>query len=341
MYRDIKIFSGSAHPELAQAICARIGIPLGQSHIVRFSNENILVQIDENVREADVFVVQPSCAPVSDGIIELLITIDALKYASAQRITAVIPYFPYARSDKKDRPRISITARLMADLLQAAGADRVLTMDLHSPQVQGFFRIPVDQLLAAPLVCDYLAATHDLRDYVLVAGDIGEAKGIEAYAHRLHLPVAIVDKRRHGDDESPRAMHVIGEVAGKTALIVDDEIASAGTVIEAARILTEKGAATIAAAAVHGVLSGHAIERLLPVADSLAPGHRFTPNSPGKAYQATHDPLCCSALCHGDSGHPQRRQRVGVIPLVLRTTNPLPVVCLDIMWLAACKQVTD
>ncbi len=276
MYRDIKIFSGSAHPALAQAICAHIGIPLGLSHVVRFSNENLLVQIDENVREADVFVVQTSCPPVSDGIIELLMTIDALKYASAQRITAVLPYFPYARSDKKDRPRISITARLMADLLQTAGAHRALTMDLHSPQVQGFFRMPVDQLLAAPLICDYLATTHDLREYVLVAGDIGEAKGIEAYANRLHLPVAIVDKRRYGDDERPRAVHIIGEVAGKTALIVDDEIASAGTVIEAARILTEHGAAAIEAAAVHGVLSGRAVERLaqspirrLLVTDSL------------------------------------------------------------------------
>jgi ribose-phosphate pyrophosphokinase len=263
VYRDIKIFSGSAHPELAKAICSHIGLPLGRSSVIRFSNENMLVQIEENVREADVFVVQPSCAPVSDGIIELLITIDALKHASAQRITAVIPYFPYARSDKKDRPRISITARLMADLLQTAGANRVLTMDLHSPQVQGFFRIPVDQLLAAPIICDYLAANKDLRDYVLVAGDIGEAKGVEAYAHRLHLPVAIVDKRRYGDDESPRAVNVMGEVEGKTALIVDDEIASAGTVIEAARFLAEKKAAAIEAAAVHGILSGRAIERLV------------------------------------------------------------------------------
>lgn len=263
MHRDIKIFSGSAHPELAQAICSHIGLPLGRSCVIRFSNENMLVQIEENVREVDVFVVQPSCPPVSDGIIELLITIDALKHASAQRITAVIPYFPYARSDKKDRPRISITARLMADLLQMAGANRVLTLDLHSPQVQGFFRIPVDQLLAAPIICDYLAANKDLRNYVLVAGDIGEAKGVEAYAHRLHLPVAIVDKRRYGDDESPRAVNLIGEVAGKTALIVDDEIASAGTVLEAARFLAEKQAVAIEAAAVHGILSGRAIERLV------------------------------------------------------------------------------
>lgn len=262
MYRDIKIFSGSAHPALGQAICTHLGLPLGRSRLVRFSNENMLVQIEENVREADVFVVQPSCPPVSDGLVELLITLDALKHASAGRITAVLPYFPYARSDKKDRPRISITARLMADLLQTAGANRVLTMDLHSPQVQGFFRIPVDQLLAAPIICDYLVATKNLRDYVIVAGDIGEAKGAEVYAHRLRLPLAIVDKRRDGDDEQPKAVHLIGDVADKTALIVDDEIASAGTVIEAARFVATRGAAAIEAAAVHGILSGRAIERL-------------------------------------------------------------------------------
>jgi ribose-phosphate pyrophosphokinase len=222
----------------------------------------MLVQIEENVREADVFVVQPSCPPVSDGLVELLITLDALKHASAGRITAVLPYFPYARSDKKDRPRISITARLMADLLQTAGANRVLTMDLHSPQVQGFFRIPVDQLLAAPIICDYLVATKNLRDYVIVAGDIGEAKGAEVYAHRLRLPLAIVDKRRDGDNEQPKAVHLIGDVTDKTALIVDDEIASAGTVIEAARFVATRGAAAIEAAAVHGILSGRAIERL-------------------------------------------------------------------------------
>ena len=156
--------------------------------MVRFSNENMLVQIEENVREADVFVIQPSCTPVSDGILELLITIDALKHASAGRITAVLPYFPYARSDKKDRPRISITARLMADLLQTAGADRVVTMDLHSPQVQGFFRIPADQLQAAPILCDYLRSSRDLTNYVLVAGDVGESKEVGNYANRLNLP---------------------------------------------------------------------------------------------------------------------------------------------------------
>jgi ribose-phosphate pyrophosphokinase len=222
----------------------------------------MMVQIEENVREADVFVIQPSCAPVSDGIMELLITIDALRHASARRVTAVLPYFPYVRSDKKDQPRISITARLMADLVQTAGANRVLTMDLHSPQVQGFFRIPVDQLLAAPIICDHLAATRNLADCVLLAGDIGEAKGIGRYANRLNLPVAIVDKRREGDDEQPKAVHLIGSVRGKTALIVDDEIASGATVLEAARFAIEHGAVAVEVAAVHAILSGRATERL-------------------------------------------------------------------------------
>jgi len=193
---------------------------------------------------------------------ELLIIIDTLKHASARRITAVLPYFPYARSDKKDRPRISITARLMADLLEAAGADRVLTMNLHSPQVQGFFRIPVDHLNATPLVCNHLRATSELDDAVLIASDVGEAKDLAEYANRLKLPMAIIDKRRHDDSESPVAVGLIGDVAGKAALIIDDEIASGGTMIEAARFLQRSGATRIEAAAVHPVLSGQAVERL-------------------------------------------------------------------------------
>src|SRR5215813_6379579 len=220
MVGAVKVISGTAHPELAKDICECLGTDLCRTTVVRFSNENMLVQIDENVREADVFVIQPSCPPVSDGIIELLMTIVALKHASAGRITAVLPYFPYTRSDKKDRPRISITARLVADLLQTAGANRVLTMNLHSPQVQGFFRIPADQLQAAPILCDYLRETRDLTNHVLVAGDVGESKEAGEYATRLDLPIAIVDKRRYGDDESPRATHLIGDVKGKIALIV-------------------------------------------------------------------------------------------------------------------------
>jgi ribose-phosphate pyrophosphokinase len=262
MQGDIKVIGGSAHPELARDICKHLGIELTATDVRRFSNENMLVQIQENVREQDVFVIQPSCAPVSDGLVELLITIDALKHASASRITAVVPYFPYARSDKKDRPRISITARLMADLLETAGANRVLTMNLHSPQVQGFFRIPVDQLSGEPILCDYLARHRDLENAVLVAGDVGEAKDLGRYASRLDLPLAIVDKRRDDDEEAPRATNLIGDVEGKLALIVDDEVASGGTLIEAARFVLERGATAVEAAVVHAVLSGRATRRI-------------------------------------------------------------------------------
>jgi ribose-phosphate pyrophosphokinase len=262
MIGAVKVISGSAHPELARDICEHLGSDLCRSTVMRFSNENMLVQIEENVREADVFVIQPSCPPVSDGIIELLMTIDALRHASAGRITAVLPYFPYVRSDKKDRPRVSITARLMVDLLETAGANRVLTMNLHSPQVQGFFRIPADQLQAAPILCDYLRQSRDLTNYVLVAGDVGESKEVGRYANRLDLPIAIVDKRRYGDDEDARATNLIGDVEGKVALIVDDEVASGGTLMEAARFVLERGAVAVKACAVHPVLSGRAIERI-------------------------------------------------------------------------------
>ncbi len=261
MYTKLKVFSGSAHPELAREICNELQIPMGRSEVVRFANENMMVKILENVRGADVFVVQPSASPVSEGIVELLIMLDALKHASAGRITAVVPYFPYVRSDKKDKPRISIAARLMADLIQTAGADRVLTMDLHSPQIQGFFHIPVDQLIAAPIMCDYLLQ-RDLSDTVLVASDFGEAKELGRYANRLNLPIAIIDKRREADDDRAIATNLIGDVHGKVALLVDDEVASAGTLVEACNFLVKSGAKAVDAAAVHPVLCGPAIERL-------------------------------------------------------------------------------
>lgn len=261
MQGNIRVFSGSAHPIFSRRVCDELGLPLGQSKCVHFSNQNMLVQIEDNVREDDVFFIQSSCPPVSDGILEMLITIDALKHASAGRITAVIPYFPYSRSDKKDRPRVSITARLMADLIETAGADRVLTMDLHAPQIEGFFRIPVDQLIAAPLLCRHLAQ-KSLADHVVVASDIGEAKDIERYANRLDLPVAIIDKRRYADDDKAVARQLVGDVEGKTALIIDDEIASGGTLIEAANFCLSRGARAVRAAAVHGVFSGSALERI-------------------------------------------------------------------------------
>src|SRR5215510_13600285 len=187
----LKVFGGSSHPELAKQICDVLGLPLGQMHTVRFSNENLKVKIDENVREHDVFVVQTATPPLSEHILELFILLDALKHSSARRVTAVLPYFPYARSDKKDEPRISITARLMADLLATAGADRVLTLDLHSPQIQGFFSMPADQLTAVPVLCKRLAA-DGLEDAVIVAADVGEAKDAGRFARLLGLPIAII-----------------------------------------------------------------------------------------------------------------------------------------------------
>lgn len=261
MEARLKVFSGSSHPTLAKEICRHLGIELGKSHTVRFSNENLMVQIDENVRECDVFVVQTSCPPVHANFFELLMMIDALKSASASRITAVMPYIPYIRSDKKDRPRISITAKLVARLLETAGADRVLTMDLHTPQAHGFFDIPVDQLMGAGPVSDRLKK-EDLSDYILVAADVGEAKDIGRYANRLDLQFAIIDKRRVGDNTKPQAVHLIGDVKDKTALIVDDEIASGGTLIAASEFLRQHGATNVIAAATHPVFSDGAIERL-------------------------------------------------------------------------------
>lgn len=257
----LKVFAGSSHPELASSICNFLDTPVGMSEIIRFSNENLMVKINENVRGADVFVIQTSAPPVNEGLIEMLITIDALKHASAGRVTAVIPYFPYVRSDKKDKPRISITARLVADLLQTAGADRVVTMDLHAPQIQGFFRIPVDHLQGFPLITDHLK-TEDLVDRVLVAGDAGEAKEVGRFANRLHLPMAIIDKRRYDDSEKAKAAHLIGEIAGKHAIIVDDEVATGGTLVEAAGFLLKEGALSVTAAFTHAVLSGPAVSRL-------------------------------------------------------------------------------
>jgi ribose-phosphate pyrophosphokinase len=281
MHGNLRIFAASSHPSLAQNIAGHLGMEISPSEVVRFANENLMIKIHENVRECDVFVVQTSSPPVSDGIIELLIMIDALRSASAARITAVMPYFPYCRSDKKDRPRISIAARLMADLLQTAGADRVLTMDLHSPQIQGFFRIPCDNLQAAPIICDYFK-NRDLSEYILVAADAGEAKELGRYANRLHLPFAIIDKRRYGDDDRAHAQNLIGEVEGKHCLIVDDEIATGGTLIEATNFLVLQGALSVRATATHPVLAGPAMDRIresplceVVVCDSIPVRHKL------------------------------------------------------------------
>ena len=261
MNEEMKVFSGSSHPAFAKSICEYLEIPLGISNTVKFSNENMLVQIEENVRGCDVFVVQTSAPPVHEHLFELLIMIDALRSASADRITAVMPYIPYIRSDKKDRPRISIAARLVADLLKTAGADRVLTMDLHSPQAQGFFRMPVDQLLGAGPICERLRR-EDRENWVLVAADAGEAKDLGRYANRLDLPMAIIDKRREGDDEKPKAVSLIGNVEGKVAVVVDDEIASGGTLVEAATFLKKHGATQVLASATHPIFSANAAQRI-------------------------------------------------------------------------------
>ncbi len=260
-HQELKVFAGSSHEVFAEGICNYLDIPLGESHSATFSNENMLVQIDESVRGADVFVVQTSCPPVHDNLFEMLIMIDALRGASAARITAVMPYIPYIRSDKKDRPRISITARLVADMLETAGVDRVLTMDLHAPQTQGFFRMPVDQLIGAGPLCEVLERKKG-DDWILVAADAGEAKDLGRFANRLELPMAIIDKRRYSDDEQPQAEHLIGDVEGKTAIIVDDEIASGRTLVEASNFLVEHGAAEVRAVATHPVFSPGAVERL-------------------------------------------------------------------------------
>jgi ribose-phosphate pyrophosphokinase len=253
----IKIFSGRAHPALAMEICDLLGVALGKAEIFKFKNDNSFVQIQESVRQRDVYVVQPSCAPVNDGVMELLMVMDALIRASAKSITVIMPYFAYGRSDKKDQPRIPITASLMARLLEAAGANRVLTLDLHAEQIQGFFRIPVDQLLAAPVLCRYFAEKH-LPNLVAVAPDAGSAKRTAEYARRLAVPMAILDKRRLGNDDKAQAIHLIGDVTGKNAIIFDDEISTGGSIQATVNALKQAGADRIFAGVTHGVLCGEA-----------------------------------------------------------------------------------
>ena len=257
----LKIFCGTANPALADEICAFLGIPRGQTYITRFSDGEHYVQILENVRGADVFVLQPTCHPVDSHLMELLLMIDALKRASARRITPVIPYYGYARQDRKDKPRSPISSKLVADLLTTAGADRALIVDLHAPQIQGFFNIPVDHLFAAPpVIIDHLAK-KDLYDPVLVSPDAGGVERARALAKRLKAGLAIIDKRRDGNNVAV-FMHLIGDVKGRDVVIVDDMIDTAGTLIQAVDALKREGARRILACAVHGVLSGPAIGRI-------------------------------------------------------------------------------
>lgn len=261
MYTQISIFTGNANPQLAESICAELGLPLGHAQVFQFSNENIFVKILDRVREHDVFVVQSFSSPVNVSIMEMLIMLDALKRASAARITAVIPYYAYGRTDKKDQPRVPITARLLADMLTVAGASRVLTMSLHAGQIQGFFDIPVDELSAMPILARYFIEKH-LDDWVVVAPDLGAAKRARNFAERIGASLAVIEKRRLGNVEQTQVLNVIGEVEGRRAIIFDDEIDTAGSVTGAARALERAGVSELYATCTHGVLSGPSIERL-------------------------------------------------------------------------------
>jgi ribose-phosphate pyrophosphokinase len=258
----LRVFSGNAHPELAKDICKYLKIKLSEALVGRFSEGEVRVKINENVRGKDVFVVQPTCPPTNDNLMELLIMIDALKRSSAQRITAVIPYFAYARQDRKDQPRVPISAKLVANLLTTAGANRVLTMDLHAGQIQGFFDIPVDHLFAVGVFVDYFSAAKLVdKNVVVVSPDVGGIKMARAYAKRLSADLAIIDKRRKSPEET-EVMHILGDAKGKEAIIVDDLIATGSSLIEAVEALKKSGAKTVYAAISHGVLSGPAIERI-------------------------------------------------------------------------------
>lgn len=261
LFQGLKVFTGNAHPALAEAICGYLDMPLGQCEVFEFSNENIFVRFCENIRARDVFLVQPISSPVNTRLMELFIMIDAARRASAGRITAVIPYYPYGRSDKKDQPRVPITARLIANFLETAGADRILTMDLHAGQIQGFFNIPVDELTALAILADYFRG-KDIPNLTVVATDVGDAKRARHMADRLGVPIAIVEKRRIGNEQRVEAVNIIGEVQGRTALIVDDEVDTGGTLVATAEIVIRHGAQAVYASATHAILSGNAVQKI-------------------------------------------------------------------------------
>ncbi|HET7294888.1 MAG TPA: ribose-phosphate pyrophosphokinase [Vicinamibacteria bacterium] len=260
MSRELRIFTGNAHPALAQSIARWLGVPMGRAHLARFSDGEVWFQIQDNVRGADVFVVQPTSPPVNENLMELLVMLDAFKRSSASRITAVMPYYGYARQDRKDKPRVPISAKLVADLLSAAGTDRILTMDLHASQIQGFFDVPVDHLFAAPVVIDYVSKLK-LEDLTIVAPDPGAVERARAYAKRLDATLAIVDKRRTQPNVA-EVHNVIGDVEGRTALIVDDMVDTGGTLTQVAQAIAKAGARDVLASCSHGVLSGQALGKI-------------------------------------------------------------------------------
>jgi ribose-phosphate pyrophosphokinase len=256
----LKLFTGSAHPALAREIAEHLGIPLGAARLHRFPDTEVSFQIDENIRGTDVFIVQPTSAPVDQNLVELCVMIDAFRRSSASRITAVIPYYGYARQDRKDKPRVPISAKLVANLIGAAGANRVLTMDLHKAQIQAFFDIPVDHLFAAPVIIEYLSR-QKVGEVTIVSPDVGGAERARAYAKRIDADLAIIDKRR-SDDGTAEVMNVVGDVKGRVCVIADDIIDTAGTIQKAAQALKDSGASRVLASAVHGVLSGPAMQRI-------------------------------------------------------------------------------
>ena len=256
----LKIFTGSANPALAEEMCGCLGIPLGKASLRQFSDGEIYLQIDENVRGTDVFVVQPTCPPVDRHLMQLLLMIDALKRSSAERITAVLPYYGYARQDRKDKPRVPISAKLIASLIERAGADRILALDLHAAQIQGFFDVPVDHLFAAPVMIEYFKP-QETPHLTVVSPDAGGVERARAFAKRLRVPLAIIDKRRE-DVNVAEVMHIIGRVRGRNCLIVDDLIDTGGTLVKATEALLDKGAISVSACATHAVLSGQAVERI-------------------------------------------------------------------------------
>jgi ribose-phosphate pyrophosphokinase len=311
MSGELKVFGGRAHPALTDQICAYLNLAPGKVTAYNFSDGEIFCQIRENVRGSDVFVVQPTCSPVNENLMELLIMLDAFKRSSASRVTAVLPYYGYARQDKKDAPRVPITSKLVADLISRAGADRILAMDLHASQIQGFFDVPVDHLFAAPVLLDAVR-TLDIPDLVIVSPDAGGVERARAIAKRLDAGLAIVDKRRVAKNEA-EVMHLIGEVDGMSALVIDDIIDTAGTLTKTADLLKRKGAVRIFAAGIHGVLSGPALDRInaapiekvlitdtIPFDDKLARCSKLEPLSVasllGEAIRRIHDNSSVSSL---------------------------------------------
>ncbi len=310
-YGELIIFGGRAHPALTREICEYLSLEPGRVTCYNFSDGEIFCQIDENVRGSDVFVVQPTCQPVNENLVELLIMLDAVKRSSATRVTAVLPYYGYARQDKKDKPRVPITAKLVADLISRAGADRILTMDLHAPQIQGFFDIPVDHLFAAPVLLEAIRAL-EIPDLVMVSPDAGGVERARAIAKRVHAGLAIVDKRRVAPNEA-EVMHLIGDVEGCAALVIDDIIDTAGTLQKTADLLKRRGARQVLAAGIHGILSGPALQRIVdspldlvlvtnttPVDEKLSLCHKLRPLAVaallGEAIRRIHENSSVSSL---------------------------------------------